>query len=79
MDERALRFEPFVGIAPRRFAPWFARTRRKDGAGYALQWDRTTAQPVESVHFRGYLEKESSICAKFAHAMDEHRPSHRSN
>ncbi len=32
----AVKFEPFVGIAPKRFMSWFEFGRRKDGNGYAL-------------------------------------------
>lgn len=31
-----VRFEPFVGVAPRRYAEWFTMGDRKDGSGYAL-------------------------------------------
>lgn len=35
-DGVGVRFEPFVGVAPRRYAEWFTMGDRKDSGGYAL-------------------------------------------
>jgi cytidine deaminase len=35
-DLKGVRFEPFVGVAPRRYASWFAMSKRKDKQGWAL-------------------------------------------
>jgi cytidine deaminase len=33
---RGVRFEPFVGVAPRRYAEWFTMGKRKDDYGFAV-------------------------------------------
>lgn len=39
-------FEPFVGVAPRRYVEFFSWSRRKDDqTGKLLQWDPKTARP----------------------------------
>lgn len=40
-----LRFETFVGVAPRRFIEFFSMARRKDAERKPLQWDPPTARP----------------------------------
>ncbi len=35
-DVSSVKFEPFVGIAPKRFMTWFKGGERKDGLGFAL-------------------------------------------
>jgi len=38
-------FDPFVGIAPRKYIELFTMDKRKDQEGKAVNWDRTTAFP----------------------------------
>lgn len=38
-------FEPFVGVAPRRYAELFTWSRRKEDDGTLLTWDPHTAKP----------------------------------
>jgi hypothetical protein len=42
-----VRFEPFVGIAPKRYAEFFAlsKRRRKDASGAVLPWRPYEANP----------------------------------
>lgn len=40
-----VRFEPFVGVAPRRYTELFTWPRRKQDDGTLLPWDQTTAKP----------------------------------
>lgn len=47
-DPNAVRFEPFVGVAPRRFFELFDKVVRKDAAGYALP-DPTLITPPSAL------------------------------
>lgn len=44
-DVTKVSFEPFVGVAPRRYAEFFTWTRRKDDDGKLLTWDARAAKP----------------------------------
>jgi len=44
-DVNIVTFEPFVGVAPRRYAELFTWTRRKSNDGYLAKWDPVTAKP----------------------------------
>jgi cytidine deaminase len=45
-DENKVTFEPFVGVAPRRYVEFFAWSRRKSQVdGKLLKWDPQTARP----------------------------------
>lgn len=44
-DVAKVTFEPFVGVAPRRYAELFAWSRRKGDDGTLLTWDPRTAKP----------------------------------
>lgn len=44
-DVAKVSFEPFVGVAPRRYAELFAWQRRKTNDGTLLKWDARTAKP----------------------------------
>lgn len=59
-DSDALNFQPFVGVAPRRYIDFFEMdgwVKRKDRDGRALEWDRALAQPrVSSIRSYGAVE-----------------------
>ena len=42
---RQVPFDPFVGIAPRKYIELFTMVDRKDDKGKAINWDRTTEVP----------------------------------
>jgi deoxycytidylate deaminase len=44
-DGAKVTFEPFVGVAPRRYAELFTWPRRKEKDGLLLTWDPRTAKP----------------------------------
>ena len=44
-DINVVTFEPFVGVAPRRYAELFTWTRRKSDDGHLTEWDPATAKP----------------------------------
>jgi deoxycytidylate deaminase len=44
-DIAKVSFEPFVGVAPRRYAEFFTWNRRKEDDGKLLTWDARSAKP----------------------------------
>ena len=44
-DEQHVAFQPFVGIAPRRYADLFQKLDRRDASGGVLRWTRANATP----------------------------------
>jgi hypothetical protein len=42
---KLVRFEPFVGVAPRAYLDLFTAPRRKDPGGRIVEFDRSTAVP----------------------------------
>lgn len=57
-DDNAVRFQPFVGVAPRRFMDFFEmRRKRKMDSGHAIRWNRQSASPRVS-EFSTYLHLE---------------------
>ncbi len=53
-------FEPFVGIAPRRFLGLFQMPKRKDARGLALAWKPINAKPKIPT-MSGYLSTEEVV------------------
>jgi deoxycytidylate deaminase len=53
-------FEPFVGIAPRRFLALFQMPKRKDARGRSLEWEPLTAIP-KVPRMSGYLSTEEVV------------------
>jgi hypothetical protein len=51
-------FEPFVGIAPRKYIDLFTMRDRKDSKGKAITFDRTKAIPRLTGSPRSYLAAE---------------------
>jgi len=58
-DPDAVRFEPFLGVAPRSYMRFFTGQRRKDGAGYPVEWKHAEAQP-RVTNPVAHLETETS-------------------
>ena len=44
-DENAVKFRPFVGVAPRRFIDMFQAGVRKDNTGRVVRWEQEKANP----------------------------------
>lgn len=57
-DDDAVVFEPFVGIAPKRYISLFEMTPRKDQRGYSVEWDLTNADPQLQETYPRYLSLE---------------------
>ncbi|MCA9228008.1 MAG: hypothetical protein KDA47_20445, partial [Planctomycetales bacterium] len=63
LDENThVTFQPFVGIAPRRFRQFFEMRQRKDRRGFVVQWKRDKARPNlgDYVPNYGLIEKDEA-------------------
>ncbi|MBA3859097.1 MAG: hypothetical protein C0508_01190 [Cyanobacteria bacterium PR.023] len=70
-EEKKVRFEPFVGIAPRIFIEMFSMVPRKDKKGHILPWDGKKAKPKMSESPYSYIALEQSELARVKRAMAE--------
>jgi cytidine deaminase len=59
-----VRFESFVGVAPRQYLELFAMSRRKDGHGSVIVFDRTRAVPRQEKSSLSYIAEEKSATAE---------------
>lgn len=57
-DTEKVLFEPFMGIAPRRYRDIFEKNVRKDAKGKALKWYEETAAPLIEDRSGAYIENE---------------------
>jgi len=64
-DEDAVKFDPFVGVAPRKYFELFQMSKRKDNYGYKLDWKPETSQLRLFERFPNYLDNEVSYIDKF--------------
>ena len=66
-------FEPFVGIAPKRYISLFSKTKRKDINGNPIVWDRAAAIPryLESDAHLAYRQKETNIVKTLRLKLDK--------
>lgn len=67
-----LSFVPFAGAAPRRFAEFFEKTKRKDSSGYANTWDKSKAAPSESRLVSIYTTQEFYANKDLVSKIKEH-------
>jgi deoxycytidylate deaminase len=65
-DPNAVRFEPFVGVAPRRFFELFDKVDRKDAAGYALP-----ERPSKEPRIRNLVVEASSLEITYVNELDD--------
>jgi cytidine deaminase len=64
-DSDALRFDAFVGIAPRRYMDCFRAPRqRKDEMGYRVTWRPEVAQPRFQTLLEGHEALETFVAGK---------------
>ena len=54
-------FQPFIGVAPRRFAAWFEMGIRKRDDGSAVAWEPTESGPRLGAMVPGYLQAERDL------------------
>jgi deoxycytidylate deaminase len=81
-SDRKVAFEPFVGVAPRRYEELFTWERRKDLDGTLLQWSAQTGQPrladSEAPELRqsrpAYRVHEYLVMDLLTRVQDEHSP-----
>jgi deoxycytidylate deaminase len=59
-ENRKVIFEPFVGVAPRRYRDLFEKGKRKQ-AGMAQEWERGRPEPRINVLFPSYFEAEAVV------------------
>jgi cytidine deaminase len=68
--KRQVPFDPFVGIAPRKYIELFTMGKRKDGKGKKINWDRTTAVPKSLDYTLSfYPTREAFYYEKFQNDM----------
>lgn len=66
-DDDAVQFEPFIGVAPRRYLDFFTMPqRRKDDKGYSLEWKSNTAIPKCVDLYPTHIERETADLANIA-------------
>ncbi|WNK00449.1 anti-phage dCTP deaminase [Thalassospiraceae bacterium LMO-JJ14] len=56
----AVAFEPFMGVAPRKFMGFFKAPERKDKKGNTIEWHADKANPRVDI-FPSYLDNESLV------------------
>ena len=64
-------FEPFVGVAPRRYTDMFTKGERRKPDGRVLEWNRRTAAPRLAVTAFAYLYEEQVMFEALRELMDE--------
>lgn len=66
-----VRFEPFMGIAPRRYMEFFEMPTRKDEVGKAISWEKRTAIPRLKRAINSYIFMEQRATAFIEATMSE--------
>lgn len=69
-DRDALRFDAFVGIAPRRFMDCFEAGNRKDKLGFAESWSQGSAKLRFTTIAETHIEKETVCVAQLPKVID---------
>jgi deoxycytidylate deaminase len=62
-SKKKVLFEPFIGIAPRRYRDIFEKKRRKDSEGRVQRWYESTPKPRIEDKSTGYIENERGAFA----------------
>ncbi len=66
-----LAFVPFAGVAPRRFAEFFEKFKRKNGSGQAFTWDKSKAAPLGSRLVSIYTTQENYAMKDFKKKIND--------
>jgi deoxycytidylate deaminase len=66
-----IQFEPFVGVAPRRYVELFAMQERKERNGKAIPFERKKAFPRFEGSPRAYISQETIALARLQKALEE--------
>lgn len=56
-----MKFEPFIGIAPKRYAELFRMRERKDKKGRVIVWKARKSEPVLERLVAAYLYIETAV------------------
>lgn len=67
--EKAVKFESFVGVAPRRYMEFFTMPKRKDEKGNTVTWQPQNASPKVVHNYYAYTSAEAG-CGKW---VDENK------
>jgi len=68
-DAPGIPFDPFTGVAPRRYLDFFGFGRRKDAHGYATDWIPERARPRIRPLSRAWLLAEQQLCGSLLKAL----------
>lgn len=68
-DDNALIFEPYMGVAPRRYSQFFPMRPRKDERGKIIEWNEKAAEPVFNWITTTYLDVEVTVCGYLQEAL----------
>jgi deoxycytidylate deaminase len=58
-DNNSIKFQPFIGVSPRKYIALFERGKRKDKKGYCLEWNAASAVAKFTDMFVTYVEAET--------------------
>lgn len=64
-DQDAVKFQPFVGVAPRKYFELFQMPKRKDNYGYKLDWKPESSRLRLFEQFPNYLDIELNYIDEF--------------
>lgn len=70
-EDELVNFEPFVGIAPRRYLDFFEMKVRKDPEGDIVLWSRAEAKPIIERVITSYLMMEIMAVRTLSEQMNE--------
>jgi cytidine deaminase len=71
--DKRVRFDPYIGIAPRRYLSFFAMGKRKE-AGSTIIWKPVDAHPrIGGLEDWLSIEKENRMAGKFSEQLNEAR------
>lgn len=70
-DGVGIPFDPFSGVAPRRYLEFFGFGRRKDTHGYAFEWIPEQARPRVRPLSSPWLLAERSLCSRLLKALED--------
>jgi cytidine deaminase len=72
-DESTLVFEPFVGVAPRKYRQLFSMTERKTADGALREWSPEAAHPRALRSFHWYIKLEEPIIRVLGEIGQQHQ------
>lgn len=64
ISDHAVKFEPFIGVAPRFFEQLFSAPKSKDNAGYTIEWVKEKALPRFTSLSTSHLPREAVMATQ---------------